>query len=128
MSGCKKPITAFINAIDKSATAKILQGTSNGSGRRLYPSSTPKNDALKHFRVDQGTPRDPDCTAYDIIVQPNAQSTSPGVLDFIKKYSTHAKLATMTIDKGDGDGPSDAEVRAALLADFKRREEEVDFS
>jgi hypothetical protein len=128
MSGCKNALTAFIKAIDKSAAAKVLKGAPNGAGGRLFPSATPKNDTLKGFRIDQGGYYDDD--SYDIVVQPNAQSTSPGVIDFIKKHGTHSKLATMKIKKkeNDGEGPSADEIRAALLEDFQRREAENKFT
>jgi hypothetical protein len=130
MSGCKKAVKDFISTIDSSVSKKLCKGALNGAGRRLYPSRTPKNDKQTGFRVDQGRVHDKEGTTYDIVLQPNAESTTPAIKGFISKYSTHAKLATMTIDKNEnkGKGPLASEIRAALEEDFKRRDEEEDFS
>lgn len=129
MSGCKKAVKDFISTIDSSVSKKLCNGSLNGVGRPLYPSRTPKNDRQSGFRVDQGHVHDEEGTAYDTVLQPNAEATAPGVKDFINKHSTHAKFATMTIDKteNNGKGPSSSAIRAALKADFKRRAENEDF-
>ena len=129
MSGCKKAVKDFISTIDNSVKSKLFNGISNGVGRRLYPSRTPKNDRAEGFRVDQGHVHNEAGTIYDIVLQPNAEATKPAVKEFIGKYSTHAKLAKTTIDKSEnnGKGPSAADIRAALLADFDRRDDEEDF-
>lgn len=130
MSGCKKGVKDFITTIDSVVSKKLCKGTVNGAGRRLYPSRNPKNDKQNGFRIDQGHVHDKEGTKYDIVVQPNAEASTPAVKEFIAKFSTHAKLATMTIDKSenDGEGPSAEAIRIALDEDFKRREAEEDFS
>lgn len=130
MSGCKKAVKDFISTIDSSVSKKLCNGSLNGAGRRLYPSRTPQNDKQSGFRIDQGHVHNEEGTKYDIVLQPNAEATTPAVKDFINKYSTHAKLATMTIDKDEnkGKGPSASAIREALEVDFKSREADKDFS
>jgi len=99
-------------------------------GGRLYPSRTPKNDAKKACRVDQGHVYDKEAKRYEIVLQPNFETDSSGMKDFISKYSTHAILAKMTIDmnENDGEGPTLSQIRERLLADFERRDDEDDYS
>ena len=130
MSGCKGSVTKFIKTIDTAAGNKLLKGTANGAGRRLYPSHTTKKDEVNECRIDQGHVFDDDATTYQIVLQANSQAKSPGLQNLVRKYSSHAILATFTIDKSenDGKGPSVPKIREGLLADFERREEEEDFS
>jgi hypothetical protein len=48
---------------------------------------------------------------------------------FNRKYTTHAKLATITIDltANDGEGPTVEEIQEGLLSDLERRIEDKDF-
>lgn len=116
--------------IDTAAGNKLLKGTANGAGRRPYPSHTTKKDEVNECRIDQGHVFDDDATTYQIVLQANSQAKSPGLQNLVRKYSSHAILATFTIDKSenDGKGPSVSKIREGLLADFERREKEEDFS
>jgi hypothetical protein len=56
---------------------------------------------------------------YDIAAQANTETASPAVKSFVSKYSSHATLATMTIDKNEneGKGPSDPGYAALFQKD-----------
>jgi len=125
MSGCLKLTRAFVLGLDSKAGTKILKATSDGAGSRMYPSRNATNDMKTHFRVDQGHCNE-DATLYMIHLQAKKESDSPGVQTFIRKHSTHAKLASARIDRTDGD-PTLDDIKALLLADLQRRERDEDF-
>lgn len=111
--------------LDSKAGSKILNPTPNGSGSRMHPSRNPTNDKKTQFRVDQGH-CNADGTVYMIHLQANKESDSPGVQSFIRKHTTHAKLASVRIDKTEGE-PTLDNIKALLLADLERRDEAEDF-
>jgi len=74
---------AFFSALKKGKQAqKLLGGTSNGAGRRIFPSQTPKNDAEAGYRVDQGVIVG---GKYKVVVQkngvPHAEAISTTTVD-----------------------------------------------
>jgi hypothetical protein len=127
------PTRAIAQFIGKHVTSKshdkFLNPSVNGAGRRIVPSRTSQNDEASQCRIDQGQFHDTNLTKYTIVLQPNKEAASKGMKDFIAKYSTHAKLATMTIDleANDGDGPTVEDIREGLLRDFQEREETKNF-
>src|SRR5271170_6177355 len=126
MSGCKGKVKNFIGLIDQATASRLNKGTLDGAGSRLQPSRTPRNDEDAEFRIDQGHVHDKEGKVYDIVLQANRQAKSEAIKEFVKKNSSHAKLATATIDRTKGDVSAEI-IKAKLMADFERREKESDF-
>ncbi|KAF2489924.1 hypothetical protein BU16DRAFT_586089 [Lophium mytilinum] len=90
-----KALNSFGNKAltQKNAVTKILNIPTEGS--RILPSMT--HDADWQCRLDAGyynalTKR------LNVVLQVNSQAKSPALQDFIKKNTTHAKLATAEFD------------------------------
>ena len=73
---------------------------SAAEGNRILPSKT--KDAEYQIRIDAGR-FDPATKRLNVVLQVNSQAKSPGLVDWVKKNSTHAKLATATFDTSAGD-------------------------
>ncbi|CAG7961067.1 unnamed protein product [Penicillium salamii] len=90
-----KALTEFAQLAQnvKNAPSKFTGAAAEGS--RLIPSRT--KDALFQFRVDAG--RYNDKTKHlNVNLQVNSQAKSPALKDWVKKNTTHGKLATATFD------------------------------
>jgi hypothetical protein len=77
----------------KNAASKF--SPSVGEGNRIIPS--PSKDEQISVRIDAGH-YDPETNALNVVLQVNAQAKSPGLTDWLKKNSTHGKLATATFN------------------------------
>ena len=77
----------------KNAASKFSAGAHEGS--RIMPS--PTKDEEFQLRIDAGR-LDPKTQGLNVALQVNSQAKSPGLVDWVKKNSTHAKLATATFD------------------------------
>lgn len=82
----------------KNAPAKFSATTVEGN--RILPSRT--KDADFQFRIDAGH-YNADTKHLNVVLQVNSQATSPALKDWIKKNSTHGKLATASFDTGAKD-------------------------
>ena len=69
-------------------------------GDRIIPSKT--KDADVQVRIDAGH-FDPSTKQLNVVLQVNSQAKSPGLVDWARKNSTHAKLATTTFNTGAND-------------------------
>lgn len=69
-------------------------------GHRLIPSQT--KDAEYQVRIDAGH-FDPSTKNLNVVLQVNSQAKSPGLVDWVKKNSTHGKLATTTFNTDASD-------------------------
>lgn len=127
MSGCAKAVRGFIRRIDNVMTDRLNKGALNGAGKRLWPPRLQKKDAKSEFRFDQGHVYDTSGKVYDIILQPNRESKSPSIQNFIKKRTTHAILAKITVDRTKGNMSTEY-FKRELSEDFERRERDGDFS
>lgn len=90
-----KALSENLNKIKaiKNAASKFSASASEGS--RLLPSKN-KDDAFQ-VRIDAGR-YDQATKKLNVVLQVNSQASSPGLKDFIKKNSTHGKLATAQFD------------------------------
>lgn len=77
----------------KNAASKF--SASAAEGNRIMPS--PTKDAEFQLRIDAGH-FDSKTSRLNVALQVNSQAKSPGLLDWVKKHSTHANLATATFD------------------------------
>lgn len=77
----------------KNAASKF--SASAAEGNRIMPS--PTKDADYQIRIDAGH-FDPKTKRLNVALQVNSQAKSPGLVDWVKKNSTHANLATATFD------------------------------
>jgi hypothetical protein len=88
-------------------------------GHRLIPSRT--KDAEFQFCIDaehyeEATKR------LNVVLQVNSQAKSPALKDFIKKNSTHAKLATASFDTAAEDPSAEyTRVVEELVEEGKRK-------
>lgn len=100
-------ITKF--KISKNAASKFT--ASAAPGNRIVPSKT--KDAEFQVRIDAGH-FDPSTKRLNVVLQVNSQAKSPALVDWLKKNSTHAKLATATFKTDAND--SNAELSRMLDA------------
>lgn len=77
----------------KNAASKF--SASAVEGNRIMPSRT--KDADCQLRIDAGY-FDPKTNGLNVALQVNTQAKSPGLVDWVKKNSTHSNLATATFD------------------------------
>ena len=77
----------------KNAASKF--SASAAEGNRIMPS--PTKDAEYQLRIDAGR-FDPKTNRLNVALQVNSQAKSPGLVDWVKKNSTHSNLATATFD------------------------------
>lgn len=77
----------------KNAPSKFSNAAAEGS--RLIPSRT--KDADFQLRIDAGR-YDADTKRLNVVLQVNSQAKSPALKDWVKKNSTHGKLATASFD------------------------------
>lgn len=77
----------------KNASSKFTGSAAEGS--RLIPSKT--KDEQFQFRIDAGH-YDEQSKSLNVNLQVNSQAKSPALKDFIKKNTTHGKVATATFD------------------------------
>ncbi|PYH91043.1 hypothetical protein BO71DRAFT_333149, partial [Aspergillus ellipticus CBS 707.79] len=73
----------------KNAPSKFTSAATEGS--RLIPSRT--KDADFQFRIDAGH-FDAESKNLNVVLQVNSQAKSPALKDWVKKNTTHGKLAT----------------------------------
>ncbi|BDD61508.1 hypothetical protein MPDQ_004519 [Monascus purpureus] len=92
----------------KNAPSKFTATAAEGS--RLIPSKT--KDAEFQMRIDAGH-YDPNTKHLNVVLQVNSQAKSPALKDWIKKDTTHGKLATATFDTAASD--KQAEYNKMLL-------------
>ena len=82
----------------KNAASKF--SASAAEGNRIVPSKT--KDAEYQVRIDAGH-FDPSTKRLNVVLQVNSQAKSPGLVDWVKKNSTHTKLATATFNTDAND-------------------------
>ena len=93
---------ALTNASSKFTAAAV-------EGSRILPSKV--KDAEFQCRIDAGH-FDPVTKKLNVVLQVNSQAKSKGLQDWIKKNSTHAKLATESFDTTAED--QDAELKRVV--------------
>ncbi|KAK6365292.1 hypothetical protein LTR64_008805 [Lithohypha guttulata] len=80
-------------------------------GTRIIPSRS--RDAELQLRIDAGH-HDESTKRLNVVLQVNSQATSPALREYVKKNSTHGKLATASFDTSAED--KDAEFKKMLAA------------
>jgi hypothetical protein len=90
-----KVLGAFVQKAQaiKNAPAKFTATAIEGN--RIIPSKT--KDAEFQLRIDAGH-YDAKTKHLNVVLQVNSQAKSPGLKDWVKKNSTHGKLATASFD------------------------------
>jgi len=80
-------------------------------GQRIVPNKNQKDDASYQFRIDAGeVPKG--THLQNIVLQVNTQAKSTALKNWIKKHTSHGKLATTSFDTKAAD--VDKEVKRAL--------------
>jgi hypothetical protein len=96
----------------KNAPSKFTSSASEGS--RIIPSKT--KDADFQLRIDAGH-YDPETKHLNVVLQVNSQARSPALKDYIKRSTTHGKLATASFDTSASDKHAEYN---RLLADLEK--------
>jgi hypothetical protein len=91
----------------KNAPSKFTSSVAEGN--RIIPSRT--KDAEFQLRIDAGH-YDPGTKRLNVVLQVNSQAKSPALKDYVKKSTTHGKLATASFDTSASD--KDAEYNRVL--------------
>ena len=86
--------TAFTKLKSITNAASKFSATA-AEGNRIVPSRT--KDAEFQVRIDAGH-FDPSTKHLNVVLQVNSQAKSPGLVDWARKNSTHAQLATTTFN------------------------------
>lgn len=95
----------FIDNLSKKWSSIQNKLSKDGAGRRLFPSSTPKNDKQQVCRLDQGPQHTDDEDKFDVNIQVND-----------KGKASHKKLVSLTVSKSetlDADGAKEMFRKAA---------------
>lgn len=101
----------------KNAANKFSAAASEGS--RILPSKS--HDADFQLRIDAGH-YDAATQKLNVVLQVNSEAKSPALQDWMKKNSTHAKLATATFDTAAQDKNAEfARVLEHLREEAKRK-------
>ncbi|KAL2436838.1 hypothetical protein ABEF95_014795 [Exophiala dermatitidis] len=79
----------------KNAAGKFTANATEGG--RIIPS--PTRDGELQLRIDAGR-YNPETRKLNVVLQVNKEASSPGLRDWAKKHTTHAKLATASFDTG----------------------------
>jgi len=106
-----KVIAEFITKV--SGTASLLKKFKGAHtpGQRIVPTKTAKNDELYQLRIDAGeVPKG--THMQNIVLQVNTQAKNTALKNWVKKHTTHGKLATTSFDTKAAD--VDKEVIRAL--------------
>ncbi|KAJ9624422.1 hypothetical protein H2203_005189 [Taxawa tesnikishii (nom. ined.)] len=88
----------------KSAPSKFTPAAREGS--RIFPSKD--KDAEYQVRIDAGK-YDDKTKKLNVVLQVNSQAKSPGLKDFVKRNTTHGKLATAQFDTEAADKQKEME-------------------
>jgi hypothetical protein len=91
----------------KNAPSKFAGSAVEGS--RILPSKT--KDAEFQLRIDAGH-FDTASKKLNVVLQVNSQAKSPALKDWVKKHTTHGKLATASFDTAAKD--KEAEYKKVL--------------
>ena len=104
-----KALSTFVNKVQGINNASVKFTATAVEGSRIVPSKN--RDAEFQFRIDAGR-YDENTKQLNIVLQVNSQATSPALRDWVKKNSTHDKLATASFDTSADD--KDAELNKVL--------------
>lgn len=106
-----KVIKDFISKVSGNATMlKKFRGQLT-PGQRIVPSRTPKNDELYQLRIDAGEVAK-GTQMQNIVLQVNSQAKNTELIKWVKKSTTHGKLATTSFNPSASD--IDEEIKRAL--------------
>ncbi|KAL1847070.1 hypothetical protein Plec18170_008846 [Paecilomyces lecythidis] len=110
-----KPLGSFIQKAQgvKNAPSKFTSSAVEGS-RLLFSRN---KDAEVQFRIDAGH-YDEDTKRLNVVLQVNSQAKSPALKEWIKKNSTHGKLATASFDTSAEDKQAEF---ARMLRDLEEQ-------
>ncbi|KAL9619927.1 MAG: hypothetical protein Q9160_005484 [Pyrenula sp. 1 TL-2023] len=83
-----------------SSIKKILNPPCDNSfaGSRVYPARDPQKDKKFGVRLDLGQPVQGKPGMVTLNLQVNADADSRSLQDLVKKYGTHKKFASVTVD------------------------------
>lgn len=95
-----KAIDAAFTKLAAITKAASKFSASAAEGSRIIPSRT--KDADVQLRIDAGR-FDPATKGLNVALQVNSQAKSPGLVDWVRKNSTHSNLATATFNTGAED-------------------------
>ncbi|KAL9575978.1 MAG: hypothetical protein Q9212_007501 [Teloschistes hypoglaucus] len=96
-----KTVTEAFNSIRSLPNFASKFSAAAPEGRRLLPSN--KNmDAGYQVRIDAGY-YDPSTKGLNVVLQVNSQAKNSALVKWVKRNSTHGKLATATFDTGTND-------------------------
>lgn len=101
-----KVLGSFVQKAQSLKNAPSKFSSAAVEGGRLVPSRT--KDADFQFRIDAGH-YDADSKKLNVVLQVNSQAKSPVLKDWVKKNTTHAKLATSVFDTAAEDKQAEYE-------------------
>jgi hypothetical protein len=113
-----KVLGAFVQKAQAIKNAPTKFAATAVEGNRIIPSKT--KDAEFQLRIDAGH-YDASTKHLNVVLQVNSQAKSPALKDWVKKNSTHGKLATASFDTNAKDPHAEyVKVLKALEAAAKK--------
>lgn len=102
-----KNVNKFMDVFRSGSDAVKKLSGAHRLGERIFPSKTSKNDKKHQLRIDAGPLID---NRYrQVNLQVNSEATSQGLKDWIRKYGSHANLATAEFDTAAENPEEEAE-------------------
>jgi hypothetical protein len=110
-----KPVKDFFKKVNQNIDiGKKLAGNYE-SGGRIVPSKTAKNDADYQLRIDAGELVD---NRRNVVLQVNTQAKATPLKSWLRKNSSHGKLATASFDTAAKDQKAET---ARVLAELEKK-------
>jgi hypothetical protein len=110
-----KPVKDFFKKVNQNIDiGKKLAGNYE-SGGRIVPSKTAKNDADYQLRIDAGELVD---SRRNVVLQVNTQAKATPLKSWLRKNSSHGKLATASFDTAAKDQKAET---ARVLAELEKK-------
>jgi hypothetical protein len=110
-----KPVQDFFKKVNQNIDiGKKLAGNYE-SGGRIVPSKTAKNDADYQLRIDAGELVD---NRRNVVLQVNTQAKATPLKSWLRKNSSHGKLATASFDTAAKDQKAET---ARVLAELEKK-------
>lgn len=100
-----KPIDKFFTMANRSFDVAAKLKAPREAGTHILPSKTTKNDADYELRIDAGETIG---GRRNVVLQVNSQAKSTALQEWVRKNTSHAKLATATYDTSAKDPDAEA--------------------
>lgn len=100
-----KIVKDFFKKVNQNMDVGKKLAAKHDSGSRILPSKTSKNDADYQLRIDAGELIG---TSRNVVLQVNSEAKATPLQTWLRKNSSHAKLATASFDTTAKDQEAEA--------------------